>query len=70
MKSTVVFSMISDIFFPALLFNIHFLSINFVHINSLYFILQFISFLSYNSLTHFTPTLILILLLLIVGLQG
>ena len=44
-----VFSMISNIFFPAQLFNIHLLSINFVHIKSLDFILQFISILSHNT---------------------
>ena len=69
MKSTVVFSMISDIFFPAQLLNINFLSSKFLHIKSLDFILQFISLLSYNSLNLFTPLLILVHLLLIVGLQ-
>ena len=39
MTPTVVFSMICDIFFPAQLFNIHFLAIKFVHIKSLDFIL-------------------------------
>ena len=70
MKSTVVFSMISDIFFPAQLFNINFLLNKFVHIKLLDFILQFISLLSYNSLNLFTPLLILVHLLLIVELQG
>ena len=68
MKSTVVFSMISDIFFPAQLFNIHFFSIKFVHIKSIDFILQSISLLSYNSLNGFILLLILVHLLLIVGL--
>ena len=43
MKPTVVATMISDIFFPAQLFNFHFIFMNFVHIKSVDFILQFIS---------------------------
>ena len=43
MKATVVFFMICNIFFPAQLYNIHFLSSKFVYNKSLDFILQCIS---------------------------
>ena len=56
MKSTMVFSMIWNIFFPAQLFNIYFLSFKSVHIKLLGFILQFILthiFCSFLLLPHF-----------------
>ena len=52
-----VFSMICDIFFTAQFFNIHLLSLKFVHTKSLDFILQFILihiFCSSFPLPHFT----------------
>ena len=66
-KSTVIFSMICSIFFPAQLFHVHFLSFKFVQIKSLDFILQFISihrFYPFLLLPHFTfffPLIILVL---------
>ena len=68
MKFTVVFSVICDIFFPAELFNINLLSVKFVHIKSLEFILYFNSLPSYNSLNPCTPLLLLDYLLLILRL--
>ena len=62
-----VFSMIRDIFFPAQLGNIHFLSFKFVHMKSLDFILQFISihiFCSSLLLHHFTFFLSFIIFIL------
>ena len=57
MKATRVFFTTCDIFFPAQLFNIHFLSNKFVYIKSLDFILQCISihmFCPSLLLEHFT----------------